>query len=133
MREKRKPNAHISCEQAGLVEWGVLVTREKKMQFLPFGPAGTRMHRGRAVRPDILGGKACWAYTSTVPVERSGIWDAHRGLDALVRRHPFSSIKFGLVNELNLILSYHRVLPMAAALQSFHYGVFLIKFNSTYG
>ena len=48
-----------------------------RAKFLP-GP-----QRGRAVRPDALGGKACWAYTSTVPVEQSGIRAAHPGLDAL--------------------------------------------------
>ena len=40
MRKKHKPNAHISCEQAGLVEWGVLVTRAEVLKLLPFGLAG---------------------------------------------------------------------------------------------
>jgi hypothetical protein len=40
MREKHKPNAHISYEHAGLVEWGAIVTRAKLLKFLPFGMAG---------------------------------------------------------------------------------------------
>ncbi len=76
-------SAHRPCERIEKAGWGELVTREKKMQFLPIGPP--RMHPGRAVRPDTLGGKACWLYTSKVPVERSGIRAAQLGLDALVR------------------------------------------------
>jgi hypothetical protein len=34
-REKQFSNAHISYEQAGLVEWGVLVTRSKLDYFSP--------------------------------------------------------------------------------------------------
>ena len=101
-------SAHRPCERIEKAGWGVFVTREKKMQFPANRDGRPSPRRGRAVRPDILSGKACWAYASTVPVERSGIWDAHRGLDALVRRHPFSSIKFGFVNDLNLILSWYR-------------------------
>ena len=48
MRETHKTNAHISYEQAGLVQWGVLVTRAKLLKFLPFGLAAT--HRSRTAR-----------------------------------------------------------------------------------
>ena len=44
-REKHKPNAHISREQAGLAEWGVLVTRAELLKFLPFGLAATHASR----------------------------------------------------------------------------------------
>ena len=48
MREKHKPNAHISYEHAGLVEWGAIVTRAKLLKFLPFGLAGrARIEGGR--------------------------------------------------------------------------------------
>ena len=69
------------------------MTREKKMQFPANRDGRPGPHRGRVVRPDALGGKACWAYTSTVPVGQSGIRAAHRGLDAPVRRHPFRRLK----------------------------------------
>ena len=69
------------------------MTREKKMQFPANRDGRPSPHRGRVAGPDALGGKACWAYTSTVPVERSGIRAAHRGLDAPVRRHPFRRLK----------------------------------------
>ncbi len=39
-REKQFSNAHTSCEHAGLVGWGVLVTRAELFKFLPFGLAG---------------------------------------------------------------------------------------------
>ncbi len=47
MREKHKPNAHISYEQAGLVasEWGLLVSRAELIKFLPFGLAATHAWR----------------------------------------------------------------------------------------
>jgi hypothetical protein len=45
MREKHKPNAHISYEHAGQVEWGVIVTRAELLKFLPFGLAATPASR----------------------------------------------------------------------------------------
>jgi hypothetical protein len=107
--QKSISSAHRPCERIEKAGWGVLVTREKKMQFPANRDGRPSPHRGRVVRPDDLGGKACRAYTSTVPVRQSDIRAAHRGLDAPVRAASISSIKFGFVNELNLILSSHRV------------------------
>ena len=107
--QKSISSAHRPCERIDKAGWGELVTREKKMQFPANRDGRPSPHRGRVVRPDALGGKACWAYTSTVPVGRSGIRAAHRGLDAPVRRHPFRRLKFGFVNELNLSRSWYRV------------------------
>jgi hypothetical protein len=39
-RKKHTPNAHVSYEHAGLVDWGVRVTRAELLKFLPFGLAG---------------------------------------------------------------------------------------------
>ena len=91
--QKSISSAHRPCERIEKAGWGVLVTREKKMQFPADRDGRPSPHRGRVVRPNALGGKACWAYASTVPVGRSGIRAAHRGLDAPVRRHPFRRLK----------------------------------------
>ena len=37
-REKHTPNAHVSYEHAGLVEWGVLATRAKLLNMLATVP-----------------------------------------------------------------------------------------------
>ena len=97
--QKSISSAHRPCERIEKAGWGVLVTREKKMQFPANRDGRPSPHRGRVVRPDALGGKACWAYTSTVPVERSGIRAAHRGLDAPVRRHRCFRLTFILLGS----------------------------------
>ena len=102
--QKSISSAHRPCERIEKAGWGVLVTREKKMQFPANRDGWPSPHRGRVVRPDALGGKACWAYTSTVAVEQSGV-------RAPVPAASISSIKISLVNELNLILSSHGVRP----------------------
>ena len=100
-----KPKVNFECAPTMRTDresWMGRTRDARKEDAIP-GQSGwpPRTHRGRVVRPDTLGGKACWAYTSTVPVERSGIRAAHRGLDAPVRRHPFRRLKFGLVNSEN--------------------------------
>ena len=88
-----KPKVNFECAPTMRTDresWMGRTRDARKEDAIP-GQSGwpPRTHRGRVVRPDTLGGKACWAYTSTVPVERSGIRAAHRGLDAPVRRHRF--------------------------------------------
>ena len=92
-----KPKVNFECAPTMRTDresWMGRTRDARKEDAIP-GQSGwpPRTHRGRVVRPDTLGGKACWAYTSTVPVERSGIRAAHRGLDAPVRRHPFRRLK----------------------------------------
>jgi hypothetical protein len=55
-REKQFSNAHISYEHAGLVEWGVRVTRAELVKLLPFELAGrARIEGGWCDRmPSVL-------------------------------------------------------------------------------
>ena len=69
----RAPSESTREERRAQAGWGVLVTRERKMRFSAKRDGRPSPHQGRVVRPDTLGGKTCWAYTSTVSVERSGI------------------------------------------------------------
>ena len=43
--QKSISSAHRPCERIEKAGWGVFVTREKKMQFLPFGLAATHASR----------------------------------------------------------------------------------------
>ena len=102
MREKHKPNAHISYEQAGLVQWGVLVTRAELLKFLPFGLAATPASRaggstgyfGRESMPGIYIDGPSRAVRYSSRARRPG---CPRACPAA----SISSIKISLVNSEN--------------------------------
>jgi hypothetical protein len=98
-REKHKPNPHMPYEQAGWVEWGVLVTRTELLKFLPFGLAATHASRaggstGYFGRESML----CICIDGPSRAVRYSSRAARPGCPC-----PAASIfpiKFGLVNEL---------------------------------
>ena len=98
-REKHKPNAHVPHEHAGLVEWGVRVTRAELLKFLPFGLAAT--HASRAG-----GSTGYFGRESMLGIYIDGPSRAVRYSSRAARPGcpcPAASIfpiKFGLVNEL---------------------------------
>ena len=93
-------SAHRPCERIEKAGWGVLVTREKKMQFLPFGLAAT--HASRAG-----GSTGYFEWESMLGIYIDGPSRAVRYLRRVARpgcpcpRGIHFRRKFGLVNSEN--------------------------------